>query len=86
MKERSLYLFPKYLFYLVKNCNDEKIIKNTPKTLPMLIMSGSMDPVGEDGTGVGKVYELYMKSTSSIRGYVILEVSKREVLHGTFCV
>lgn len=51
----------KDLFYLVKNCNDEKIIKNTPKTLPMLIMSGSMDPVGEDGTGVGKVYELYKK-------------------------
>ena len=51
----------KDLFYLVKYCNDEKFIKNTPKILPMLIMSGDMDPVGEDGDGVKKVYELYKK-------------------------
>ncbi|MBR4111365.1 MAG: lysophospholipase [Clostridia bacterium] len=51
----------KDLFNLVKYCNDDKFIKNTPKTLPMLIMSGDMDPVGEDGSGVKKVYELYKK-------------------------
>lgn len=51
----------KDLFYLVKYCNDEKYVRNTPKTLPMLIMSGDMDPVGEEGTGVKRVYELYKK-------------------------
>lgn len=51
----------KDLFYLVKYCNDEKYIKNTPKTLPILIMSGDKDPVGEEGKGVKRVYELYKK-------------------------
>lgn len=51
----------KDLFQLVKYSNDEKTIKNIPKMLPMLIMSGNMDPVGEDGAGVKKVYELYKK-------------------------
>lgn len=51
----------KDLFYLVKYCNDEKFIKDTPKKLPMLILSGDMDPIGEDGAGVKKVYDLYKK-------------------------
>lgn len=51
----------KDLFYLVKMCNDEKNIKNTPKDLPIFIFSGDMDPVGENGVGVRKVYELYKK-------------------------
>ncbi len=51
----------KDLFYLVKLCNDEKFIKNTPKNLPILIFSGDMDPVGENGVGVRKVCELYKK-------------------------
>ncbi|MBQ9267522.1 MAG: alpha/beta fold hydrolase [Clostridia bacterium] len=51
----------KDLFYLVKLCNDEKFIKNTPKNLPILLFSGDMDPVGENGIGVKRVAELYKK-------------------------
>lgn len=51
----------KDLFYLVKYCNDEKYVKNTPKDLPILIMSGDRDPVGENGIGVKKVYDMYKK-------------------------
>lgn len=51
----------KDLFYLVKYCNDEKYVKNTPKDLPILIMSGDKDPVGENGIGVKRVYEMYKK-------------------------
>lgn len=51
----------KDLFYLIKMCNEEKYIKNTPKNLPIFLFSGDMDPVGENGIGIKKVVELYEK-------------------------
>ena len=49
------------LFNLVKSCNDEKNIKNMPKNLPIYIFSGSEDPVGDNGEGVKKVYNMLKK-------------------------
>lgn len=51
----------KDLFYLIKYCNDEKYIQDVLKDLPILIMSGDKDPVGENGVGVKRVYEMYKK-------------------------
>ena len=47
----------KDLLNLVKYANDKKLIETIPKKLPIFIMSGDKDPVGNNGTGVEKVYE-----------------------------
>ena len=36
--------------------------ENTPKSLPVFLISGENDPVGSYGEGVKKVYELYKKA------------------------
>lgn len=78
----------KDLFYLVKFCNDEKRLKKTPKNLPIFLFSGEMDPVGEEGKGVQKVYQLYrkigmreveMKLYPNMRHEMLNEVNKAEV-------
>jgi len=42
-----------------KMANASKTFQNTPKDLPMYILSGDHDPVGEMGEGVKRVYEDY---------------------------
>ncbi|MBE5822033.1 MAG: alpha/beta hydrolase [Clostridiales bacterium] len=46
----------KDLLNLIKYANSEKVIQNIPKKLPIFIMSGDKDPVGNNGEGVEKVY------------------------------
>jgi alpha-beta hydrolase superfamily lysophospholipase len=48
----------KDLFYLVKNCNDIKCVSKIPVDLPIYIFSGDKDPVGENGEGVYRVYNM----------------------------
>lgn len=52
-----------YKDLLTVNClsNEKETFENTPD-MPIFIFSGSMDPVGDYGTGVYKVFEAY-KST-----------------------
>ncbi len=38
---------------------DKKLLGSIPKSLPMLIVSGDQDPVGENGAGVKRMYEMY---------------------------
>ena len=73
----------KDLFYLVKNCNDEKIIKDTPKNLPMFIFSGSMDPIGENGIGIKKVVEIYKKMGIKDVEYKLYADKRHEMLRET---
>ncbi len=73
----------KDLFYLVKLCNEEKFIRNTPKDLPIFIFSGSMDPVGENGVGVKKVYELYKKIGIKELEFKLYEGKRHEMLNET---
>ncbi len=46
----------------IEMANDRKRSKTLPSDLPLLIVSGSSDPVGAKGKGVKKVYELYRKA------------------------
>jgi alpha-beta hydrolase superfamily lysophospholipase len=48
----------KDLFYLVKYCNDIRWISRIPTDLPIYIFSGDKDPVGENGEGVYRVYNM----------------------------
>ncbi|HEY5123565.1 MAG TPA: alpha/beta hydrolase, partial [Ignavibacteria bacterium] len=42
--------------------NKQKNINNTPKDLPVLIISGDKDPVGNNGKGVTEVYNKFKKA------------------------
>ena len=44
-----------------KMANATETLKNTPKDLPMYILSGDQDPVGEMGAGVKRVFRDYKK-------------------------
>ncbi|MCR5774798.1 MAG: lysophospholipase [Lachnospiraceae bacterium] len=44
---------------LTLRSRSKKLIARIPKELPMLILSGAEDPVGEMGKGVQRMYELY---------------------------
>ena len=52
----------KDLFYLQKNCNLIKNIEKVPINLPVIFLSGSMDPVGDLGKGVLEVYYNFIKT------------------------
>lgn len=44
------------LFTMLERCNSKEWFKNYKKSLPTLVMSGLMDPVGDYGRGVMYVY------------------------------
>lgn len=49
------------LFELLEEIQEKKHIKKTPKQLPILLISGKEDPVGNYGVGVETVYKLYQR-------------------------
>lgn len=76
------------LFHLVNLANSEMVIKTIPKELPIILMSGDKDPVGENGTGVMKVVKLYknmglsnvrIKLYSNKRHELLKEKNKNEI-------
>lgn len=44
---------------LASRAGNKKLIADIPKELPIFILSGAEDPVGEMGRGVQRMYELY---------------------------
>ncbi len=72
----------------LKTLHKRKTISNIPKSLPVLIISGSMDPVGEFGKGVSRLFELYhqhgftdvtLKIYENARHELLNEINKDEV-------
>lgn len=68
-------------------CNSRAVIENTPKELPLLFMSGGMDPVGEYGSGVRHAVRQYLECgcDAALRIYrearheLLFELNKDEV-------
>lgn len=67
---------------------DKNNIKNTPKSLPILLLSGKEDPVGNNGKMVKKAYAQYrkcgienvkMKLYDGMRHEILNEIGKEEV-------
>ena len=56
-------------------------IKRTPTSLPIYIFSGSKDPVGQNGDGVKKVYELYKSIGCTNVKMKLYEEARHEMLH-----
>lgn len=77
---------------LNKYCNSSNIFNKTPKDLPVLIVSGEDDPVGDYGAGVKGVYEGYtaagvkaeMKLYEGCRHEILNDKSKEMVIEDIF--
>ena len=76
------------LFHLVSLANSRMVSKTIPKELPILFMSGCKDPIGENGLGVKRAYELYknigikdteIKLYKDDRHELLNELNKKEV-------
>ena len=72
----------------VEFANSRANAEKLPKDLPLLIISGEMDPVGDFGRGVRKVYDLYtgagvvdvtLKLIPGARHEIINETNRKEV-------
>lgn len=55
------------LFSLLGEVSDKKWARAVPKTLPVLLFAGDMDPVGSYGKGVKKVYERMLQAGCNVR-------------------
>lgn len=61
----------------------KKNIERLPKELPLLLISGSSDPVGALGTGVTKVYDMMCASGMQHVSMKLYEGARHELLHET---
>ncbi len=50
------------LFSIHHKANNKDLVAKTPKTLPMLFISGNEDPVGLYGVGVAEAFEIYKQA------------------------
>lgn len=65
---------------VLKVCNQENTNK-TPNHLPILIVSGEEDPVGDFGKGVKKVYSMYKTAGIEDLSCVIYKDDRHEILN-----
>ncbi len=71
------------LMKLLSNCNRKDWFKSINKSLPVFIISGEDDPVGNYGKGVITVYERLKKEGSNVR--LKLYKSCRHEIHNDSC-
>ena len=64
------------------SCRQENIEK-VPKKLPLFIISGEDDPVGNNGVGVKTVYDMFMKAGMKDMTYKLYENDRHEILNET---
>ena len=69
------------LFMLIKAVNSPKWAKSLPLNMPMLLISGSDDPVGNFGKGVRKVYEMLLKAGCMNVDIKLLHGARHEILN-----
>lgn len=70
-------------------CNSAPIIENTPTDMPIMFMSGSMDPIGEYGSGVQKAIDKYVNHGCNVsvhiyndaRHELLFELNRDEVMN-----
>ena len=67
----------------VEFANDKSKARTLPKDLPLLIISGDMDPVGDLGKGVRKVYALYAGAGIADVTLKLIPGARHELLNET---
>lgn len=77
------------LLYAVLKMQEERVFEDTPEKLPILMMSGSEDPVGNYGEKVLEVCNLYkehkvkdvtLKIYKGARHNILMEINKKGVM------
>lgn len=58
-------------------------VKKMPKDLPLFLVSGDQDPVGDLGEGVKKVYHMYKEAGIEDLTYKLYENDRHEILNET---
>lgn len=61
--------------------HQKKEVMKTPKTLPILLISGDQDPVGNNGKGVKGVYELYREVGCQHVAFKLYQGARHELLN-----
>ena len=69
-------------------CNSAPVIENTPTDIPLLFLSGGMDPIGEYGRGVRAAVVKYLERGCEVnlriyreaRHELLFELNRREVM------
>ncbi len=72
------------LMTLLKLCNDKKCFNNTKKDLPILLIAGDTDPVGNYGKGVKQVYDNF-KASGNTNVTMMLYKNCRHEIHNDTC-
>ena len=76
---KAYYDFLKTVYYVNRKENVEKI----PKDLPILMVAGDCDPVGEFGKAVKRVYEMYKADGINDVTLKLYENDRHEILNET---
>ena len=71
------------MFETIKYVENSKHIAHVPGNLPILIISGTDDPVGNYGKDVQKVYKAYEKAGIKDLSICMIEGARHEVLNET---
>lgn len=69
------------LFTMVSRCNSKQWFRSLPKTMPVLLISGDMDPVGDYGKGIVRVQEELMKAGMVDVGMILYPQARHELLN-----
>lgn len=72
------------LIRMTKSCNSKRWFKNIKQDLPILIVSGDMDPVGNYGKGVREVYNRLKAAQKSDVTLFLYENCRHEI-HNDSC-
>lgn len=73
----------KALFNLVKQVSSRRWFNSVPLSMPILLLSGSMDPVGDYGKGVNEVYKRLKKSGHKNVTMKLYDGARHEILNET---
>ncbi len=71
------------LFKLIYNCGDEEKLSKMPKNLPVMLISGADDPVGDYGRSIEKVYRSYLEHGMLNVQMKLYEGDRHELLNET---
>ena len=71
------------LITLIKICNGKKCFANTRNDLPILLIAGNMDPVGNYGKGIKEVYNKYQAFGNTNIKMFLYEDCRHEIHNDT---
>lgn len=69
------------LFKGIRFISNQKNINKVPREMPILFVSGDVDPVGDYGEGVQKVYDMFTLAGNEALDMIMYEGARHEILN-----